>query len=72
MNMNMKLELKKIEEFFKPSTAAKKSLQHNNNLITPTLAEVYLKQGHFDKAISAYEKLIFEISTKKYFLCRKN
>ena len=43
------IKIKKNEEFFKPTTAAKKSVQHNNNLITPTLAEVYLKQGHFDQ-----------------------
>ena len=65
------IRIKKNEEFFKPSTAAKKSLQHNNNLITPTLAEVYLKQGHFDKAISAYEKLILKYPQKSTFFAEK-
>ena len=65
------IKIKKNEEFFKPSKAAKKSLQHNNNLITPTLAEVYLKQGHFDKAISAYEKLILKYPQKSTFFAEK-
>ena len=63
--------LEKNEEFFQPSTAAKKSLNQNNNLITPTLAEVYLKQGHFDKAISAYEKLILKYPQKSTFFAEK-
>ena len=65
------IRIKKNEEFFKPTTAAKKSLQHNNNLITPTLAEVYLKQGHFDKAILAYEKLILKYPQKSTFFAEK-
>lgn len=65
------IKLKKNEEFFQPSTAAKKSLHQNNNLITPTLAEVYLKQGHFDKAISAYEKLILKYPQKSTFFAEK-
>lgn len=65
------IKLKKNEEFFQPSTAAKKSLNQNNNLITPTLAEVYLKQGHFDKAISAYEKLILKYPQKSTFFAEK-
>ena len=65
------IKIKKHEEFFKPTTAAKKSVQHNNNLITPTLAEVYLKQGHFDQAISAYEKLILKYPQKSTFFAEK-
>ena len=65
------IKIKKNEEFFKPTTAAKKSLQHNNNLITPTLAEVYLKQGHFEKAILAYEKLILKYPQKSTFFAEK-
>jgi len=43
--------------FFKPVDVAKESLIENNDLVTPTLAKIYLEQGHYDKAISAYEKL---------------
>ena len=65
------IKIKTNEEFFKPTTAAKKSLHQNNNLITPTLAEVYLKQGHFDKAIKAYEKLILKYPQKSTFFAEK-
>ena len=66
-----KIRIKKNEEFFKPTIAAKKSLQKNDNLITPTLAEVYLKQGHFNKAILAYEKLILKYPQKNTFFAEK-
>ena len=66
-----KIEIKKNKEFFKPTLAAKKSLEKNNNLITPTLAEVYLKQGHFDKAILAYEKLILKYPQKSTYFAEK-
>ena len=65
------IKIKKNEEFFKPSIAATKSIQQNIDLITPTLAEVYLKQGHFDKAISAYEKLILKYPQKSTFFAKK-
>jgi len=65
------VKIKKNKEFFKPTTAAKKSLHHNINIITPTLAEVYFKQGHFDRAISAYEKLILKYPQKSTFFAEK-
>ena len=53
------------KKFFNASNSAKNSLIENDKLITPTLAKVYMQQEHYDKAISAYEKLIFENSKKK-------
>jgi tetratricopeptide (TPR) repeat protein len=50
--------------FFKPVDVAKESLVENNDLVTPTLAKVYLEQGHYDKAISAYEKLCLKYPEK--------
>mgnify|MGYP006080638603 FL=1 len=50
--------------FFKPIDVAKESLIENNDLVTPTLAKVYLEQGHYDKAISAYEKLCLKYPEK--------
>ena len=32
--------------------------------MTPTLAKVYLEQGHYKKAISAYKKLILKYPKK--------
>ena len=50
--------------FFKPIDVAKESLVENNELVTPTLAKVYLEQGHYDKAILAYEKLSLKYPEK--------
>ena len=60
------------KKFFNASNSAKNSLIENDKLITPTLAKVYMQQEHYDKAISAYEKLILKIPKKKYFLCQPN
>ena len=39
----------------------------NDELVTPTLAKVYLEQEHYEKAISAYEKLILKYPKKNSF-----
>ena len=50
--------------FFKPLEVAKESLIENEDLVTPTLAKVYLEQGHYEKAISTYKKLILKYPEK--------
>ena len=50
--------------FFKPVDVAKESLIENESLVTPTLAKVYLEQGHYNKAISAYTKLCLKYPEK--------
>ena len=50
--------------FFKPIDVAKESLIENESLITPTLAMVYLEQGHYDKAILAYKRLCLKYPEK--------
>ena len=50
--------------FFKPMDVAKESLIENESLVTPTLAKVYLEQGHYEKAISAYTKLCLKYPEK--------
>ena len=50
--------------FFKSMDVAKESLIENESLVTPTLAKVYLEQGYYDKAISAYTKLCLKYPEK--------
>jgi len=52
------------KEFFSPSQMAQQSLTEDNNLMTETLAKVYLEQGHYDKAITAYEILSLKYPQK--------
>lgn len=73
-NFNQKLTMlewiEKIEEkkenpsFFSATETAKKSLSENDDFITETLANIYKEQGHFDKAIDAFEKLILKFPEK--------
>ena len=54
-------------QFFSPTETAKNSLIQNDELVTETLARVYLEQEHFDKAISAYKKLSLKYPKKSSF-----
>ncbi len=71
--INQKITIKKPkkEAFFKAEDVAKESLVENNELVTPTLAKVYLEQGHYGKAISAYEKLILKYPEKNSFFANQ-
>lgn len=44
-------------EFYNPVNMAKQSVEEDDELVTETLANVYYTQGHYKKAIRAYEKL---------------
>ena len=70
---NDQIEEKKNSQkkFFNASNSAKNSLIENDKLITPTLAKVYMQQEHYDKAISAYEKLILKIPKKSSFFANQ-
>ena len=57
-------KVKPKKEFFSPSAMAKESLQENNSIMTETLAKVYLEQGHYNKAITAYEILSLKYPQK--------
>ena len=52
------------KEFFSPTITALESLTENNNLMTETLAKVYLEQGHYEKANNAYEILSLKYPQK--------
>ena len=43
------------------------SVIEEEGFVTETLARVYMKQGHFDKAIKTYRKLSLRIPEKKAF-----
>ena len=54
-------------EFFNPAKNAKKSLEESPDLVTETLAKIYLLQKNYTKAINAYEQLILVYPEKKTF-----
>ncbi len=43
--------------FYNPANMAKQSVEEDEDLVTETLAKLYHRQGHYKKAIRAYEKL---------------
>jgi hypothetical protein len=59
-----KISQPKKEIFFNAIDTAKKSLVENEDLVTPTLAKVYLEQMHLEKAIWSYKKLILKYPEK--------
>jgi len=58
-------------EFFSPAKAAKHSIEESDDLVSETLAKIYLKQGSLHKALKAYETLMLQNPQKKaYFAAR--
>lgn len=52
-------------EFFSPVKAAKLSITENDEIVSETLADIYLKQGNLQKAVKAYETLLSQFPEKK-------
>ena len=63
-NLNLK---QKKETFFKATDVARLSIIEDSNLVTPTLARVYLEQEYYEKAITTYKKLILKYPKKSSF-----
>jgi tetratricopeptide (TPR) repeat protein len=63
---NPSISKAKADAYTAPSLA-KMSVVDNDDLVTETLARVYMKQGHYDKAIKTYQKLSLKIPEKKAF-----
>lgn len=58
-------------EFYNPITAVQESVIDQENIISETLAQIYLDQGHFNKAISIFKKLSLKNPKKSvYFATR--
>ena len=55
------------DEKFEYEDISQSSIQEDDSLLTDTLAKIYIKQGHFSKAIFTYEKLILKYPEKKAY-----
>ena len=55
------------QEFFNPISAAQDSVTDQENIVSETLARIYLNQGYTDKAISIYEKLRLKYPEKSIY-----
>ncbi len=59
------------KEFFSPVNMARKSVEEDGEIVSETLANLYVQQAHYSKAIKAFEQLSLKFPKKNvYFSAR--